>query len=218
MAANGKVCNGQGECICGRCRCFSDGPGNRYSGPKCEICPTCPSKCVEHKPCVMCQQWQTGPYNETQCADCPFTVIPVKELPVFFTFASSIFLFLVLNETTECQFVDPSDDCTFYFLYYEDQRTDNLTVWVKEEKDCPPPVPVLAIVLGVIAGIVILGLILLLVWKLLTVLHDRAEFAKFDNERLMAKWDTVSFISSLSCEFLSQAACSHAFFCYAFAL
>ncbi|VDK73831.1 unnamed protein product [Gongylonema pulchrum] len=166
----------------------------------------------------MCQQWQTGPYNETQCADCPFTVIPVKELPVFFTFACSIFLFLVLNETTECQFVDPSDDCTFYFLYYEDQRTDNLTVWVKEEKDCPPPVPVLAIVLGVIAGIVILGLILLLVWKLLTVLHDRAEFAKFDNERLMAKWDTVSFISSLSCEFLSQAACSHAFFCYAFAL
>ncbi|VDK23225.1 unnamed protein product [Anisakis simplex] len=57
--------------------------------------------------------------------------------------------------------------------------------------DCPPPVPILAIVLGVIAGIVILGLILLLVWKLLTVLHDRAEFAKFDNERLMAKWDTV---------------------------
>lgn len=57
--------------------------------------------------------------------------------------------------------------------------------------DCPPPVPVLAIVLGVIAGIVILGIILLLVWKLLTVLHDRAEYAKFNNERLMAKWDTV---------------------------
>lgn len=43
-------------------------------------------------------------------------------------------MLLVLNDTTECQFVDPSDDCTFYFLYYEDQRTDNLTVWVKEEK------------------------------------------------------------------------------------
>lgn len=42
--------------------------------------------------------------------------------------------FSVLNDTTECQFVDPSDDCTFYFLYYEDQRTDTLTVWVKEEK------------------------------------------------------------------------------------
>lgn len=42
---------------------------------------TCPSKCVEHKPCVMCQQWQTGPYNETQCDECIFTVIPVSELP-----------------------------------------------------------------------------------------------------------------------------------------
>lgn len=59
--------------------------------------------------------------------------------------------------------------------------------------DCPPPVPVLAIVLGVIAGIVILGLLLLLVWKALTVIHDRREVAKFENERLMAKWDTVIF-------------------------
>lgn len=48
---------------------------------------------------------------------------------------------LVLNVTdtetwNECQFVDPADDCTFYFLYYYD-GADNLTVWVKEEKDCP---------------------------------------------------------------------------------
>lgn len=64
--------------------------------------------------------------------------------------------------------------------------------------DCPPPVPVLAIVLGVIAGIVILGILLLLVWKLLTILHDKAEYAKFNNERLMAKWDTVSLIMDIS--------------------
>ena len=49
--------------------------------------------------------------------------------------------------------------------------------------------------LGVIAGIVILGILLLLLWKLLTVIHDRAEYAKFNNERLMAKWDTVRNIS-----------------------
>ncbi|KIH45517.1 integrin beta cytoplasmic domain protein [Ancylostoma duodenale] len=103
----------------------------------------------------------------------------------------NVWIFTELNETTACQFVDPADDCTFYYLYYYDEATDNATVWVREHKDCPPPVPVLAIVLGVIAGIVILGLILLLVWKLLTVLHDRAEYAKFNNERLMAKWDTV---------------------------
>lgn len=51
--------------------------------------------------------------------------------------------------------------------------------------------------LGVIAGIVILGILLLLLWKLLTVIHDRAEYAKFNNERLMAKWDTVRSISAI---------------------
>ncbi|CAD6200041.1 unnamed protein product [Caenorhabditis auriculariae] len=186
LSANGKICNGKGECICGRCRCFDGPDGNRFSGAKCEICPTCPTKCIEYKPCVMCQQWQTGPFNETRCDQCPFKVIPVDELPV-------------INDTTHCQFVDPADDCTFYYLYYYDDATDNATVWVRRHKrkfnksilsDCPPPVPVLAIVLGVIAGIVILGMVLLFLWKFLTVLHDRAEYAKFNNERLMAKWDT----------------------------
>ncbi|VDD87789.1 unnamed protein product [Enterobius vermicularis] len=174
-SANGKICNGHGQCICGQCRCNTT-ETHRYSGAKCESCPTCPKKCVEHKACVQCQQWKTGPYNETMCAQCPFTVIPVDELPV-------------INGTEQCQFVDTSDDCTFYFLYLDDED-NNVTVWVKKEKDCPPPVPVLAIVLGVIAGIVILGLLLLLVWKALTVIHDRREVAKFENERLMAKWDT----------------------------
>uniref|UniRef100_A0A5S6QH31 Integrin beta n=1 Tax=Trichuris muris TaxID=70415 RepID=A0A5S6QH31_TRIMR len=178
IATNGKICNGRGVCECGVCKCFTDPEGIRYSGPTCEICPTCPTKCVEYKPCVMCQQFQTGPYNESMCAQCPFTVIPVDELPE--TNRSGV----------KCQFVDQADDCTFYFLYELDPDTDNVTVWVRKEKDCPPPVPVLAIVLGVIAGIVLIGLILLLIWKLLTMIHDRREYARFEKERLMAKWDT----------------------------
>ncbi|KRY41314.1 integrin beta pat-3 [Trichinella spiralis] len=178
IASNGKICNGRGVCECGVCKCFTDPEGIRYSGPTCEICPTCPTKCIEYKPCVMCQQFKTGPYNESMCAQCPFTVIPVDELP-----ESN-------NTGVKCQFVDQADDCTFYFMYELDEDTNNVTVWVRKEKDCPPPVPVLAIVLGVIAGIVLIGLILLLIWKLLTIIHDRREYAKFEKERLMAKWDT----------------------------
>jgi len=51
---------------------------------------------------------------------------------------------------------------------------------------------VIGIVLGVIGAIVLIGLALLLLWKLLTTIHDRREFAKFEKERMMAKWDTVS--------------------------
>lgn len=48
--------------------------------------------------------------------------------------------------------------------------------------------------LGVIAAVVLMGLALLLLWKLLTTIHDRREFAKFEKERMMAKWDTVSYV------------------------
>jgi protocadherin alpha len=55
----------------------------------------------------------------------------------------------------------------------------------------------IGIVLGVIGAIVLIGLALLLLWKLLTTIHDRREFAKFEKERMMAKWDTVSLIHVL---------------------
>ncbi|PNI60938.1 ITGB1 isoform 18, partial [Pan troglodytes] len=45
-------------------------------------------------------------------------------------------------------------------------------------------------VAGVVAGIVLIGLALLLIWKLLMIIHDRREFAKFEKEKMNAKWDT----------------------------
>jgi len=56
---------------------------------------------------------------------------------------------------------------------------------------CTKSVNVLAIILGVIAGIILIGLILLLIWKLLVTLHDRREFARFEEERNKARWDMV---------------------------
>ena len=50
---------------------------------------------------------------------------------------------------------------------------------------------VLAIIIGVIVGIILIGLILLLIWKLLVTIHDRREFARFEKERANARWDMV---------------------------
>lgn len=50
----------------------------------------------------------------------------------------------------------------------------------------------IGIVLGVIGAIVAVGLALLLMWKVLTTIHDRREYARFEKERMMARWDTVS--------------------------
>ena len=50
----------------------------------------------------------------------------------------------------------------------------------------------MGIVLGVIGAIVAIGLALILMWKVFTTIHDRREFARFEKERMLAKWDTVS--------------------------
>lgn len=83
------------------------------------------------------------------------------------------------------------DGCRYKFVYY---FNENKTIGVRaqKERECPPKVFLLGIVLGVIAAVVLMGLAILLLWKLLTTIHDRREFAKFEKERMMAKWDTVS--------------------------
>lgn len=58
--------------------------------------------------------------------------------------------------------------------------------------DCPKGPDILVVLLFVAGAILILGLVSLLIWKLLVTIHDRREFAKFEEERARAKWETVS--------------------------
>lgn len=68
---------------------------------------------------------------------------------------------------------------------------------VQKTKECPPVLNILGIILGVIGAVVAIGFALLLLWKLFTVIHDRREFARFEKERQMAKWDTVIIYPTL---------------------
>lgn len=47
---------------------------------------------------------------------------------------------------------------------------------------------VLAVVLVVIGSILLGGIIILLIWKGVTTVHDRREYAKFESERKNPKW------------------------------
>ena len=57
------------------------------------------------------------------------------------------------------------------------------TVHIVETPECPAGPDIIPIVAGVVAGIVLIGLALLLIWKLLMIIHDRKEFAKFEKEK-----------------------------------
>ena len=94
---------------------------------------------------------------------------------------------------TPCYGYDEKD-CKYNFVYYHKSTNNKLSVRIKMVRECPEHFNPLGIALGVIAAVVLIGLAFLLLWKLLTTIHDRREFARFEKERMMAKWDAVSIL------------------------
>ncbi|XP_008300442.1 integrin beta-1 isoform X2 [Stegastes partitus] len=177
LAKNGQICNGRGICECGICKCTSA----KFQGPTCEICPTCPGVCPEHKDCVQCRAFQEGEKKDTCERDCSyFELIKVNDRVKLPQPTDQNF------PLTHCKERD-ANDCWFYYTYAIRNRTKE--VYVVESLECPAGPDIIPIVAGVVAGIVLIGLALLLIWKLLMIIHDRREFAKFEKEKMNAKWD-----------------------------
>lgn len=172
--STGKICSGHGECICGECKCFTN-QTEQYTGQFCDECHTCKSQCDYYKDCVQCRIFKEGPLWDENCINCTVPVIATKDLD---------------SHEGELCVVWDENNCVFHFKYLKEEEL--VYVYAQDEKDCPEPVNILALVIGVIVGIVLVGLAFLLIWKLLTTIKDRREVAKFNEERLNAKWETVS--------------------------
>ncbi|CAF4051358.1 unnamed protein product, partial [Adineta steineri] len=58
------------------------------------------------------------------------------------------------------------------------------------EKGCRRILSVRSTIIIIVSSILAFGLFCLMVWRMLATLHDRREFAKFEQEREKAKWET----------------------------
>uniref|UniRef100_A0A672FTJ1 Integrin beta n=1 Tax=Salarias fasciatus TaxID=181472 RepID=A0A672FTJ1_SALFA len=172
----GLLCTGRGNCECGVCQCTQPGA----YGETCEKCPTCPDSCTIKKSCVECQHFKRGQYIEDNSCNriCRNEIEVVDEL--------------VFHDTNavNCSYKDV-DDCVVHFQYYEDDSGKSI-LFVVKEPECPEGPDILVVLLAVAGAILLLGLAGLLIWKLLVTIHDRREFAKFEEERAKAKWDTAN--------------------------
>lgn len=70
-------------------------------------------------------------------------------------------------------------------------------VRVQQDPICPQPVPILAISFGILGGLLLLGLLLLLLYKLSTHFYDKKQYARFLEDQKKAKWNRVRFFSFL---------------------
>lgn len=170
---DGVLCNGFGTCECGNCVCNASTP---YRGKYCDECPSCVGKCSQNKDCVQCLVFKSGTLTADQCNSrcADYKISQVDELTA--------------EMGERCTFKD-DDDCSFSFSYKENPGKD-VIISVQKEKVCPKEAEALAVILGVVGGVLGVGLALLLIWKLLATIQDRREFAKFEKERQNAQWDT----------------------------
>ncbi|XP_040918003.1 integrin beta-3-like [Toxotes jaculatrix] len=176
MSNIGLLCSGRGNCECGVCQCTQPGA----YGATCEKCPTCPDSCTIKKECVECQHFKRGQYTkDNSCSRICKDEIKVVDK-------------LVLHDrnAVNCSYKD-ENDCVEHFQYYEDESGKSI-LYVVKEPECPEGPDILVVLLAVAGAILLLGLVGLLIWKLLVTIHDRREFAKFEEERAKAKWDTAN--------------------------
>ncbi|XP_044888742.1 integrin beta-2 isoform X2 [Mauremys mutica] len=162
----GKVCSDRGHCRCNTCQCKAG-----YQPPFCEECPGCPSPCARYISCVECREFGSGPFQKNCTAAC-----------------SNIDKSNSLAGGRQCREKD-SENCWISYRMKQEDGEDKYSFQVIGEKECPQPPNIAAIVGGTIAGVALIGLLLLVMWRLVMEVFDRREYSRFEKEKLKAKWN-----------------------------
>lgn len=99
-----------------------------------------------------------------------------------------------MEQTSERDcFYENDQSCKVKFIYGFGSRGER-RVRVQSEPICPVPVPAMAIGVGLLVGILLVGILTLILWRLSTYLYDKKEYARFIKERDAANWNRVRVI------------------------
>lgn len=174
---NGTICSGNGECVCNRCQCKTG-----FRGKTCDQCTSCPGTCKNNKDCAECVAFGTGLYNSTVCEK---MCTNVKTAPLLEPATPEG---QVVNITIKSCITEDDQKCIINFNVYDSDIGKE--VIVKDTRRCPPGSPdPIKIGLSISGAIFLIGLLLLLIWKLLTMLYDSMEYSRFESEIQNPAWE-----------------------------
>ncbi|XP_068428566.1 integrin beta-2 [Clinocottus analis] len=165
---NNTVCYGRGTCKCNRCECIEG-----YQNPRCQTCLGCADPCQTKLNCIECLGFDSGPFKKNCSLAC-----------------SSIYHEMVDQSTIQNKKCHQkgSDSCWIKFNLDQLVGEDNYKAEILNQRDCPEPPNVTAIIGGSLASVALIGILLLMLIKLLIYMKDLKEFRKFENERKKCKW------------------------------
>uniref|UniRef100_A0A8C1CHG1 Integrin beta n=2 Tax=Cyprinus carpio TaxID=7962 RepID=A0A8C1CHG1_CYPCA len=170
---DGKICSGRGSCVCGRCQCTEPGA----FGDTCEKCPTCPDACGTKRECIECRLFNTGRLADNQTCQrmCKDEIITVETLKTDD------------SNTVQCVY-KTENDCVMKFTYSEHANGQSVLTALKEP-ECAVAPNAMTVLLAVVGSILLMGIVLLAIWKLVITIHDRREFARFQSARSRARYE-----------------------------
>jgi integrin beta 5 len=96
-----------------------------------------------------------------------------------------------VEEEVLCKAEDATDQCAFYFVY-DHTLNEPQYIDAQKTKECPPKPPIFWILVAIISIIVVVGVCLIIAWKVYAVVSDQREYAKFESERQRAAFQNVS--------------------------
>ncbi|XP_070454040.1 LOW QUALITY PROTEIN: integrin beta-2-like [Equus przewalskii] len=163
----GTECSGRGRCRCNVCECRSG-----YQPPLCQDCPGCQSPCGSYISCAECLKFKKGPYEKTCSVECKNLTLLQEAPPV----------------NRQCKERD-SEGCWMTYTLRQRDGIAQYDIHVEDTRECVEGPNIAAIVGGTVAGVVLIGLLLLIVWKALTHLSDLREYKRFEKEKLKSQWN-----------------------------
>uniref|UniRef100_A0A672T8W3 Integrin beta n=1 Tax=Sinocyclocheilus grahami TaxID=75366 RepID=A0A672T8W3_SINGR len=179
VSDDGKICSGRGSCVCGRCQCTEPGA----FGDTCEKCPTCPDACGTKRECIECRLFNTGRLADNQTCQrmCKDEIITVETLK------------MDDSNTVQCVY-KTENDCVMKFTYSEHANGQSVLTALKEPGQCLAlhNYPTKNVIFLIQAFILLMGIVLLALWKLVITIHDRREFAHFQSARSRARYEMAS--------------------------
>ncbi|CAB1346731.1 unnamed protein product [Coregonus sp. 'balchen'] len=165
---SGSVCSNRGTCQCNQCKCIEG-----YQRPYCLTCPACQTPCITKGKCIECLGFQTGPFSK----NCSQACKSINEFKMVET----------LPPGKPCDVRDV-ENCRVFFTISQLDGEDNYNAQILKTRECPELPNIYAIIGGSIAGVAVIGIMILLLIKFLMYLQDQKEFRKFENEKQKSKW------------------------------